>query len=347
MEQKLLHAVIHKLNKAAGTPTQIIEAENCLNVADVPLQDLVNQVNDVYSNREAKSYGKFDPDLTAVSAEPHLQYLRDNKDADFLEKSKSLMTILKDKAEAQNFATGGHVLIYDYSVKNVRLFVVAILNSAAGTMVDESLRVVQAPHLDVDGLRFAGRVNFTDWTADTDRYISFLRGKGHEVSQYFQRFLGCSAVQQDLSDTRNMVQVVKKFAAAQELSDERREKLFTAVNQFAVQCAKAKPPIPISLAELANRTYPENPEALRSAFAQADSPIPDGFIPKTKGLSGLVRFSTKTGKWKLEFEREVIQNGTIQFDPVAATLTITALPPEVIKDLTQEFLQDAQEDTQT
>lgn len=340
MAQQLLSAVIHKLDKIAGAPAHIVEAAACLDVGDAPLISLVGQVQEVYTKREGKSYGKFDPELTAASAEPHLLLLRDNG-ADFLAQSKSLMQVLKGHSDAQNFSTGGHVLMFELLSNGSRWFVVVILNSAAGTMIDDALRVVQAPHLDVDGIRFAGRVNFSDWSAGTERYISFLRGKNNEVSRYFQRFLGCSTVQQDLNDTRNLVKTVKKFAVDQGLNDEQREKLLAEVNQIAVQQAKDRQPLDLST--LANRVWPTAPETLKAAFASADPPIADGFVPQKRGLIGLVRFTAKASKWKLEFEREAVQDRTIEFDPGEQTLTIKNLPPEVIASLQQEFSSDAEE----
>lgn len=343
MTQNLVNAVIHKLVKEAGSPSRIVEAEACLNVAEEPLQALVNQVHEVYSGRESKSYGKFDAELTPVSAEPHLQRLRDNDDEDFLDVSKQLMRVLKDKSDGENFSTGGHVLIAESTSSGFRWVVVVILNNKAGTTINERLQVVRAPHLDVDGIRFAGRVNMTGWQdGTTERYISFLKGKKNDVSQYFQRFLGCSTVQKDLDDTRNLVKAVKAFASAQGLSDVERENLLREVYRFADERATNKEPL--ILAELANRVWSVEPEVLRDAFAQADPPISDGFTPKKRGLDGLMRFSAKAAKWKLEFDRDAVQDQTIYFDPDDQTITIRNLPAEVIENFRTEFSTNAQED---
>lgn len=335
MAQQLLNAVIHKLEKETGAPAHIIEAQQCLDITDTPLKDLVNQVHAVYANREAKSYGKFDPELNSVSAEPHLSALKDSPNPDFLALSKIMMQVLKDKADAQNFATGGHVLMAESAGNGARWFVVAILNSKSGTAISEDLRVMQAPHLDVEGIRFAGRVNFTDWTAGTERYISFLKGKSNDVSQYFQKFLGCSTVQQDLQDTRNLVKAVKQFATDQGLSDDVRETLLKEVYRVADERATQK--MPLDLSELSNRVWPADPDALRTALATSNPPIADGFVPRKRGLDGLTRFSAKASNWKLEFDREAIQDHTIEFNDAEGTITIRNLPADVLANLMAEF----------
>lgn len=330
------NAVIHKLERPTGEPAVIVPAPRCLDTDDEPLKELIESVHKVYGERQGKSYGEFDPNLTLVSAEPYVHQLKEQEDVDFFALSLRLMILLKNQVDSQNFATGGHVLMFDFTASGKRWFVVSIVNSAPGTMVDDDFKVVKAPHLDVDGIRFAGRVNLTDWLPAAKRYISFLRGKNSEVSQYFQKFLGCSTAQQDLADTRNLVKAVKQFAADQMLDDATKERLLTEVNNFARE--KAELQQPMILGELANRVWPEDPEILNATFAQADPPISDGFIPRKRGLDGLVRFKAKTNKWKLEFEREAIQDHTIRFDPEEGTLTIQNLPEDILAQLREEFL---------
>lgn len=338
------HAIIHKLNKTEGSPSTLGLAPDVLPTDDEPLQQLVSDVHSVYNSRQSKSYGVFDSELTNVSAEPHLRRLRDESDADFYQISIALMQVLKSRADERNFV-GGHVLMFDYTVNNFRWFVVALVSSASGAMVDENYKVVTAPHLDVAGIRFAGRVNFDQWQNNEQRYISFLSGKGAEISQYFQKFLGCLAPQKDFEDTKNLVKVVKQFATAQNLDDASRERLLTEVNRFAME--KADSNEPLHLGELANRVWPTSPEDLNVAFAEADPPISDGFVPRKRGLDGLVRFKAKTQKWALEFDREVIQNHTITVDPDERTLIIKDLPDDFLARYRYEFLINADSDDPT
>lgn len=172
-----------------------------------------------------------------------------------------------------------------------------------------------------------------------------MSGKGAEISQYFQKFLGCLAPQKDFEDTKNLVKVVKQFATAQNLDDASRERLLTEVNRFAME--KADSNEPLHLGELANRVWPTSPEDLNVAFAEADPPISDGFVPRKRGLDGLVRFKAKTQKWALEFDREVIQNHTITVDPDERTLIIKDLPDDFLARYRYEFLINADSDDPT
>lgn len=135
------------------------------------------------------------------------------------------------------------------------------------------------------------------------------------------------------------MKIIKKFAAEKNRDEASRERLLTEVNNIAAD--KAEREKPLDLGELANRVWPQAPEELNAAFSQADPPIADGFVPRKRGLDGLVRFKAKTAKWKLEFEREAIQDHTIHFDPDEGTLTIRNLPADILASLTNEFSADA------
>lgn len=336
-ELELHNAVIHQLSKDGASPSIIMLAEDSLDVSQTDLVGLVSDVHGVYGSRAGKRYCEFDPEITQFSIEPHLESFRDGQ-VDFYSASTSIMNVLKVHADAQNFATGGYVLIFDYSANDHRWFVVAVVNAAAGTMVDESFKVVQAPHLDTNGVRFAGRVNFDGWANGEERYVSFLSGKTTEVSQYFQKVLGCSNISSDLSDTKNLVLAVKKFAADKGLDAHQKELLLSSIHHHAgIKAAEREP---LSLDTLANQVWPDDPDALRLAFSESDPPISDGFVPQKRGLSPLVRFKTGAQKWKLEFDRDAIQDETIYFDDEQQTITIRQLPVDVLERLREEFSEN-------
>lgn len=340
MDQILKRAVIHKIDKIVGEPAVIKDAKACLSVDDFPLRTLVNQVHTVYSGKASKSYGKFDADLTHVSAEQHLIPIRDEKqEADFLNITLDLMKILKSKSDDQNFSTGGHVLFAESTSSNIKWLLIAVLNNKDGTTISEELKVLQSTHLDIDGIRFAGRVNLSSWKeSQSDRYISFLKGKNNDVSQYFQKFLGCSAVQQELNDTRNLVNAVKKFADSNCATESAKEDLLKEVYKYAEE--KIKEEKTIDLVELSNRIWPSEPALLQKTLIESDPPIPDDFRPIKKGLDGLKRFTAKAKNWKLDFDRDAIQTKTIEFDEEKKTLTIKNLPEDILNELIKEFKSD-------
>ncbi|TIL93073.1 MAG: hypothetical protein E5Y73_14895 [Mesorhizobium sp.] len=109
------------------------------------------------------------------------------------------MTTLTVQARRKPGATGGHVLFAHLEKDEQRFLLVAIINDKLGAALTKSFDIASVEHLDLDGFRFAGRINMTAWTNSADRYIGFLKGK-RNVAEYFKEFLGCDSTVQDLED---------------------------------------------------------------------------------------------------------------------------------------------------
>src|SRR3546814_7869702 len=90
---------------------------------------------------------------------------------------------------------------------------VAIITDKLSAALTSQRDVRDVRHLDLDGFRFAGRINLTAWAIGDERYISFLKGKG-DVSEYFRHFLGCDSVVQERVDTSNLVAALKEIGRA-------------------------------------------------------------------------------------------------------------------------------------
>lgn len=331
-------AIVHNLDKKVGEKRASLRLRSAVLPASEALSGLVSAVHEAYEGRAGKSYGAFQADATVYPAQTFIDQGSGSSDDVFVESTKSLMTLLSNQAKKESFATGGHVLMVDVSHHSKHWFLVTLLTDVAGAAIDASLNVVETTHLDLSTMRFAGRVNLTDWKAGTERYISFLRGKKAEVSAYFEEFLGCSTVLKPLVETQHLVKVIKQFAIDQGLEEIAREKFLRDTDDFARNCAKMG--ISLDLESLANRVWPTDPVVLQHVFAQSDPPIADGFLPDTRALKGLLKFTAKAQNWKLEFDRDAIVNHTITFNRQAGTLTINQLPENIRAQLEAEFVDE-------
>lgn len=336
MPQQILNAVVHKIEKETTSDAQLILATALLDREDKELHSLVEQVQRIYSERSNKQYGEFDVSGETPGIRAYLEKLYADDGEDFLTLSDRMMHVLKGQADEQNFATGGHVLIVDSTNGATRWFVVAMLNSVDGSWIDENFRILRAPHVDLEGLRFAGRVNMTAWQANEGpRYISFLGGRSNDVSRYFQRFLGCTTVKKDLQDTRNLIDGIKQFAKDRGMSREATQTLEDRAYESCEELVRTS--VPVSIEAFCNRVFPDDPDALSEALAKADPPIADGFMIAKRGLTGLKKFIADGPGWRLDFDREQMTKDTIRFDRDARSLIITNLPADVIEALNHEF----------
>lgn len=334
-------AIVHKLQKTQGDLNLRVDPRHELLPINHALQSLVEMVHDAYGKRVGKSYGAFQEDATIHPAQTIIRQLVGQGPDTFVDHSKALLNLLADKAKRQAFATGGYVLMVDSTQGGTHWFLVAVLTDVAGAAITNDLNVIESNHLDLSAMRFAGRVNISEWEAGAERYISFLRGKRADVSDYFQDFFGCATRMKDSEDTQRMVAAIKKFAADQQLDEARREQLLGTVDTIGRTCIKNK--TPLDLESLANQVWPDNPELLLQALAESDPPISDGFIPDGRSLLPLRKFRAKTKTWTLEFDRGAMNDHTIRYDAANRELKITKIPDDIAAQLQAEFSNDEEQ----
>ncbi|MDR9764141.1 nucleoid-associated protein [Rhizobium redzepovicii] len=136
----------------------------------------------------------------------HVGAYIDGDFSDFNKLTADMMLTLKKEASQKN-ARGGHVFFSHFHRDGKDYLLVAIINDTLGAALTDDLDVTDVKHLDMDGFRFAGRINMTGWSEGEDRYISFLMGKG-DIAEYFKEFLGCDTSVAERYDTQTLVKAL-------------------------------------------------------------------------------------------------------------------------------------------
>lgn len=328
------HVVVHDLEKD-DHGFHIKERRAELNITPT-VERVVEEIYGYYKKKPSKSYGEFDYDENNNSTKENMRrYLLD--ETGFLELTYQLMRTLKHYAERRGNVTRGHVFFADFEKDSNHFFLVAIVNQRLGAQLTENLDVKDVKHLDMEGFRFAGRINITAWEDDQTRYISFLKKTG-EVSLYFQDFLGCKALVKAREDTNKLVRILKEFAKSNKLEGDEREIFFSDAMSFCQQAAKESRSV--SLVELANRLRPQDPQNLLDTLVDPDSGLNDNFVPHSGALRELVKFKGHTSNWKFECDREALHDGDINYDAESNTITISNVPEDLAQKLKEEIKPD-------
>jgi nucleoid-associated protein len=331
----IINAAVHDLQKgAAGFVVAL--AQNPLPI-NPTLQRVIDELYDLYSRRTSKSHGRFAVDEANYPAPIFLRaYLLDS---DFGVLTSELMNTLRLQAQRKTNATGGHVFFAHFERDAKQYLLVAIVNDKLGATLTRDLSVQDVKHLDMDGFRFAGRINLTGWMEGDARYIGFLKGKG-DVSEYFREFLGCDATILERQDTADLVSALKHFAEAQGMDPAAKDDFLGRAKSICERASKQKQELEFQA--LANELMPAHPDVLLEVLTDPDRGLNDRFVPHRGALSPLVKFKAKTSLWSVEFEREALSGGNILFDEEENTLTILNLPPELSQQLRAEREVDAQ-----
>lgn len=297
-------------------------------------QRVVDELYDLYSRRASKSHGKFADD--GVVATPALlkEYL-DAKTQDFVDLTSKMMDTLQRQAGYRGAATGGHVFFAHFKREGREFVLVAIVTDKLGAALSGDLSMRDVSHLDIDGFRFAGRINLTGWAANEERYVGFLKGKGN-VSDYFKEFLGCTQVVQAMMDTTDLVTALKDFTKQKGMTEPQSTEFLTKAKSICERAARDREELEFEA--LANELLPREPKTLVEFLAAEGRSLNDRFVPDRRALRSLVRYKAKTDQWSVEFEREALAGGSVMFNPKDDSLTFKNLPVDLIAQLKNDVV---------
>jgi len=329
-------AVLHKLVKEPHRPASVQTRDEQLPLTE-PVLNLVSAISKFYGSKASKGYGRFEEDVLTYPSSTVLRRMFDSGDLTFVEGSKLLLNVLAGKAQQAPLSKGGYVLMaHGKADGGDNWFLVAIINNVASNAVDEeTLEIVESVHVDVDNLRVAGRVNLTTWMQgdEHERYLGFLKHRG-EVAEYFKYFLGCNVVVRDSEDTKRLVDGLRAFARAEDLDQGTEDDFLRRAHAFCAQRSKAREGL--SLEELTNAAWPQDPERLQQALAGGAIEISDGFVPDGRSLRSLIKFHGKSKYWTVDMDRRALRQGDAQYVQSRGELILRNLPPSLRSALDEE-----------
>lgn len=323
------HLLVHHLHKDAHGPATVSLRAGELAV-NGSTQRLVDRLCQHYAERLGKGYGRFEDDEDNFPMPRFVRQYAQDGAIDFITLAQLMMQHLQTRAEQEQLASGGHVLIAHIDNGSADFLLVAIITEAIGTAVTEDLDIIDSIHLDLANLRVAGRIDLGAWQRGAERYISFLKGRG-EVANYFKLFLGCNDVVVALRETQKLVQGLEQFADRQQLAPASRDALFERAHGYLDNLGDEG--LPLSLDQVAQQVWPDAPEQLRGQLSEQELALSSGFVPDRRAIKPLVRFQAKAPHWKLEFDRSSLRVGDVIYDKHSDTLVLSNIPEHLKREL--------------
>lgn len=302
--KQIIYHILNKEQQSEGT--LIINPQSL--APNESHQKLLGELEKAYVNRGGKGFGVFDEDEDSF---PMPRLLRDYLlDEDFHNLSVRMMNILLSRINTQRLSTGGKVFITHYTHQSRDYILIAIL-SDKGAFTADNWDIIQNEILDIEHLKFAGRIDLTAWQMNEKRYISFLKGNG-DIAGYFKEFLACNDALFAQVETKKLVELLNEFSNEQNLDLETKSNFLARAQEYLREISDNSEPF--SLETFGNRVYSENPQILISKIGNAENGVSDGFIPDKRCLKGLSTYTGKTKNWRLFFHRDAIINGDISIE---------------------------------
>lgn len=232
-------------------------------------------------------------------------------DDDFYRLSERMMNILKDEADKETLATGGKAFICEYTESDTHFVLITVLTDHT-TFGANDWQLSKTQSLDLERLKYAGRINIDKWQAGEERYINFLKGKQAEISRYFKHFLGCDDTIIAKTETAKLLVLIDTFIESQEMSFDEGQSFKEEVQTYLKGLIDNK--TEFNTQSFANHLYPNEPPLLIDVLSDLDTGISDGFIPDNKVIQRLSTYTAKTKDWRFSFNNQAIINGEITHD---------------------------------
>lgn len=333
MAENVIQVAIHDLKRSKSGDFEYALGNAKLKVSDAAAK-LVGDLHALYSSRASKAHGRFAESADDYPAQTYISEFVEGDFKDFATVTEKLMRTLAVQARRKPGATGGHVLFAHFEKDSQAFLLVAIINDKLSAALTKTFDINEVEHLDVDGFRFAGRINITAWLASAERYVGFLKGKG-DVAEYFKEFLGCDTTVQDLEDTRTLVRVLNDFSDPGKGHVKDRQMFLQKA--FEICERHVRNDEPLDFESFSNELFPENPKELAKSLGDPDMALGDGFVPKKRALWPMVKFTAKTPLWSMEFDRRALHDGKVVYNAEKKTLTFNQLPGDLIERLDRDL----------
>jgi len=336
--------VIHQLLKDAGN--RIVnpkKADNILQIGEKEKTFLGN-LDRSYHKKSSPIYGIF-AEENPKFRDSLVDYV--NGDYDFYDFSLALMNHYKVVLENTVPATGGYMIICEYTNLSTSndLLLILMINNKEGFVIDEqNLTLDNIKNLDLSKVDVACLINLTEWNniennTPTDRktYLSFVKGM-KEVSYYFMSFIDVDNKNTSTESTKRLITAIEAYADTQswdrDTKIDKKNKVFT----YCHDCIDNKKEILLST--ISNILNPDDPEHFQN-FATDDNYRVSSIISGDKSrMKFLKTISYSDKEFKIEFDTKLILDNTIVLDSTGKKLTIKNISP-VLRDKIQELSSNA------
>ncbi len=326
------HFIVHIMNKEQHENATIVPSPD-----EKPVQNackrLIGDLTQRYSGRAGKGYGRFEEDRDNFPMGSIIEDYYVSSEEDFYNTSIRMINHLRARADAEQMATGGFVIIAHTEVNNHHFMFVAILTSAVGSTVQD-FDIRSSEYLDIAKLRVAGRIDLSGWQNGKERYISFLKGQ-NSVAGYFKKFLGCDDILFAKQETTKLRDILLQFATERGFEPEAREEFLNRAHDKLRQMNKDGHQFDSQ--EFANELWPADPELLLNKLTNEEIQFSDGFVPDGNIIRSLVSFKGKSRNWTLKFERAALHDGSVWYDQDNNKLILTEIPDNLRDEILAEL----------
>lgn len=331
--------VFHKLTRWQDDQPSTIKHGALVDTPDADHQALFTQYKKLFQFRAGKLFGEFASDAAESHFKPWLQETI-NGSLSFLSFTEKYLSQLKELVDKTADSFERHVLLIDEDHADGARFWIFLLEDSSGLMLEHDQSLNTIDYLNTSKLELALKVDVNDWQSGDGHapYLTVIKGRGAaKLGEAFVQSIGFQSSVDTQKETETLMEVLANYtkSSSPEESTQVRQRAY----DFCVEQQQIGEAVPLS--ELSGY-LDENQPSRFAQFAEEQASIsPEKELrPDTRKLKHLVRMSGKGNGLSLSFSSDLFQQ-TILYDEQSDTLTITAIPKTLKKQLT-DYLKDKQ-----
>jgi len=210
-DMNLHFLVIHELQKAQGSNANLILSDKITPINKEGIE-LIDALRNSY-NKSSITYAEFSPNIFPFKIE--YDAFVNNRSIDIFHSfsvntMKQLYQIIKNIV----LATGGYYVFCTYEENGILFDAIFLVRNTEGKIFNRSNNtfiISNVKYLNISDLAMACRINYTKYHDNECRYLSFIKVKQSEISQYFFNWISVDEQSQANSKeyTKNLYNILK------------------------------------------------------------------------------------------------------------------------------------------
>lgn len=330
--------IFHKIERWNEEQNATLKLSDSSATITADHEALFGQMKKLFQFRAGKFHGQFDPEYAEA---PFQNWLKEHLDQKIgFEKLSTLYAeTFKELVDKTSEAYDGYItLVLEDRADGPRCYIF-MLETSAGLTFDNTIHLDTIEHINMSKLDLALRIDLDDWLkGDSDSpYLCMVKGRNNaKIGEAFMQACGFKNSVDTQKETEALMEMLAGYTkdAEPKQAAEVRKKAY----DFCVEQQQLGEDVPLN--ELSG--YLDENEPTRFAqYAETQAHIDSNtsLRPDTRKLKHLVRLSGKGHGLSLSFSSDLIQQ-TILFDEQTDTLTITAIPKSLKKQIMEHLKEN-------
>lgn len=203
--------IVHELNKEINVIGASCNHSNALLPIDYKSIHLINKLDEKYRVTNV-SNGVFDNRPEAIFPTNFRNLIANYDDNTFISFTIDSTNLLKEQIKNINPAKGGYFVFADYNKNGNHLFGVFLIRNTEGILFEKNIArssflINQTTHIDLERLAMACRINVQRFSSNDGKYLSFMKHKIPDISDYFINWIAATEIESSTVYTEELYRI--------------------------------------------------------------------------------------------------------------------------------------------